>query len=236
VKLPLRELATVVADANRGRRDDERILLCVDGVHGFGVEDASPVELGVDVFASGCHKWLFGPRGTGFLWAARHAWPRLAPTIPTFDPRTYVAWLEGRAPSAEPPGPYMTPGGFHSFEHRWALPEAIVLHARLGGRAGVARRTHELALRLKEGLAEIDAVRVKTPLDEESSAGLVCFEVEGAEPEMVVDALRERHAIVASVTPYSTRYVRFGPSVANSPSDVQRGVAAVAAVAGRGGI
>ena len=93
VKLPLRELAVAVADANEGRAESERILLCVDGVHGFGVEDASPVDLGVDIFASGCHKWLFGPRGTGIVWATPAAWQRLAPTIPTFDGRAYGAWL-----------------------------------------------------------------------------------------------------------------------------------------------
>ena len=49
VKLPLREIAAAVADANRGRRERERILLCVDGVHGFGAEDASPADLGIDV-------------------------------------------------------------------------------------------------------------------------------------------------------------------------------------------
>ena len=113
----------------------------MDGVHGFGVEDASPVELGVDVFASGCNKWLFGPRGTGLLWAAPHAWARLAPTIPSFDPNAYLSWIEGRRPTDTPPGALMTPGGFHSFEHRWALPAALEFHTQLGGRAEVARRT-----------------------------------------------------------------------------------------------
>ena len=32
----------------------------------------------------------------------------------------------------------MTPGGFHSFEHRWALPAALEFHTQLGGRAEVA--------------------------------------------------------------------------------------------------
>jgi selenocysteine lyase/cysteine desulfurase len=233
VKLPLREIAAAVADANRGRRERERILLCVDGVHGFGVEDASPADLGVDVLASGCHKWLFGPRGTGFVWAAPHAWRRLAPTIPSFDPRVYGAWLEGRPPTDAPPGALMTPGGFHSFEHRWAVPEAVEVHGRLGGRAEVARRTHARAAELKEGLASVEGVRVRTPRDEALSAGLVCCEVKGIDPGEVVDRLREEHRVVASVTPYRTRYVRFGPSVANQEGDVHRGIEAVAAIASR---
>jgi selenocysteine lyase/cysteine desulfurase len=231
VKLPLREVAAAVAHANRGRRESERILLCVDGVHGFGAEDTSPARLGIDVLASGCHKWLFGPRGTGFVWAAPHAWRRLAPTIPSFDPRVYSAWIEGRPPNDAPPGALMTPGGFHSFEHRWALPEAVEVHAGLGGRAEVARRTHARAAELKDGLAGIDGVRLRTPRDEALSAGLVCCEVMGMDPGEVVDRLREEHRVVASVTPYRTRYVRFGPSVANHAEDVRLGVEAMAGIA-----
>jgi selenocysteine lyase/cysteine desulfurase len=231
VKLPLAEIAAAVAHANRGRRERERILLCVDGVHGFGAEDASPAGFGIDVLASGCHKWLFGPRGTGFVWAAPHAWRRLAPTIPSFDPRVYGAWIEGRPPSDAPPGALMTPGGFHSFEHRWALPEAVKVHAGLGGRAVVARRTHARAGELKDGLAGIAGVRLRTPRDEALSAGLVCCEVKDVDPGEVVDRLREEHRVVASVTPYRTRYVRFGPSVANHADDVRRGIEAVDAIA-----
>jgi isopenicillin-N epimerase len=230
VKLPLRAIADVVARANRGRRPEERILLCVDGVHGFGVEDVSPAELGVDAFATGCHKWLFGPRGTGLIWATPLAWRRLAPTIPSFDNDAYAAWLQGRPPDGVAPGRLMTPGGFHSFEHRWALREAFEFHKTLGGRAKVAERTHALAARLKHGLAEIKGVDVKTPLDESLSAGLVCADVGGRPAEEIVDRLRSEHRVVASVTPYATQYVRFGPSIANTEKDVDRGVEAVAAV------
>jgi selenocysteine lyase/cysteine desulfurase len=228
VKLPLRKISAAVAQANRGRSDGERILLCVDGVHGFGAEDASPVDLGVDVFSSGCHKWLFGPRGTGLVWAAPHAWERLAPTIPTFDGSAYIAWIEGRPPSETPAGALNTPGGFHSFEHRWALKEAFEFHRDIG-RDKVAARTRALANRMKEGLANIQGVTVKTPMDESLSAGLVCCEVSRPARE-VVDRLREEHNVVASVTPYATEYLRFGPSIANQEADVDRALEAVAAV------
>jgi selenocysteine lyase/cysteine desulfurase len=231
VKLPLREIAATVAHANRNRRERERILLCVDGVHGFGVEDGSPVELGADVFVTGCHKWLFGPRGTGLVWAAPHAWERLAPTIPSFDERAYLAWIMGRAPDDTPPGPLMTPGGFHSFEHRWALTEAFRFHDELGGREKVAATTRALAARLKEGLAEIQGVMVKTPRDDALSSGLVCVDVPGTSALEAVARLRDEHRVVASATPYATRYLRFGPSVANTEDDVDRTLAAVASVA-----
>jgi selenocysteine lyase/cysteine desulfurase len=229
VKLPLREIATAVARANRGRSDRARILLCVDGVHGFGAEDASPIDLGVDVFSSGCHKWLFGPRGTGLLWAAPHAWERLAPTIPTFDGSAYIAWIEGRAPTETPAGSLNTPGGFHSFEHRWALKEAFEFHRDIG-RDNITARTRALATRMKEGLANIQGVTVKTPMDESLSAGLVCCDVSGRPAGELVDRLREEHNVIASVTPYAKQYLRFGPSIANQQADVDRALEAVAAI------
>ena len=57
--------------------------------------------------------------------------------------------------------------------------------------------------------------------------------MKGIDPGEVVDRLREEHRVVASVTPYRTRYVRFGPSVANRAEDVQHGIEAVEAIARR---
>jgi selenocysteine lyase/cysteine desulfurase len=125
----------------------------------------------------------------------------------------------------------MTPGGFHSFEHRWALREAFGFHDELGGRSRVAETTHALASRLKEGLAEIAGITVKTPSARELSAGLVCAEAASTSPPEIVDRLRDEHQVIASVTPYATAYVRFGPSVANSEGDVDRALEAVRAVA-----
>lgn len=92
VKLPLHAMADAVARANRGRTDGDRRLLIVDGVHGFGNQDVDIAALGCDFFAAGAHKWLFAPRGTGFLWGRRETWPALRPTIPTFDPDAPQPW------------------------------------------------------------------------------------------------------------------------------------------------
>jgi selenocysteine lyase/cysteine desulfurase len=226
VKLPIRAISDALRSTN--------VLLCVDGVHGFGVEAATPAELGCDFLVSGCHKWLFGPRGTGLVWGRADAWDAVTPTIPTFDGRAFGPWLDGQTPPATgipglPRAVAMTPGGFHTFEHRWALAEAFTFRGRIG-RARAAARTHALAQRLKNGLADVKRVRLVTPRSSALSAGIVCFEVEGRDPFDVVDRLYARDRIVASVTPYSARYVRLGPSILNTPGEVDRVVRAVASV------
>ena len=224
-KLPVRAIADTIAEANRDRDEADRVLLAVDGVHGFGVEDATVTDLGCDFFADGCHKWLFGPRGTGILYARRGAWAATSPTIPAFENAAFAAWFQDHPPSL-PFGPAMTPGGYHSFEHRWSLAEAFELHRAIGRRR-VAERTHELRARLVDGLAGLRDVTLRTPKDPRLAAGIACFEVAGMAPGTAVARLAAAK-VSASVTPYATSYVRLGASIVTSPEDVDAAVRAVA--------
>ncbi|MFE2753440.1 aminotransferase class V-fold PLP-dependent enzyme [Actinosynnema sp. NPDC059335] len=229
VKLPLARLGEVVAEVNRGRAAGREVLVCVDGVHGFGVEDFRVGDLGCDFFAAGCHKWLFGPRGTGLLWGSPRGWAAVDPISPSFDVEVFWPWYLGSTPDGvAPPGRFHTPGGFPAFEHRWALAEAFGFHAGIG-RAAVAARTHELTARCLRGLSELPGVTVRTPADPALSAGMVCFDVAGAPPDQVVERLLDAR-VVAGQTPYRDSAVRFAPSVVNTPEDVDRGVAALAAL------
>jgi selenocysteine lyase/cysteine desulfurase len=224
VKLPVRAIADALVDLNAGRGDGDRVLLCVDGVHGLGVEDVGVADLGCDFLVAGTHKWLFGPRGTGIVWGRADAWPAVDGVIPPFEPVSYREWLDGARPGPMS-GVRLSPGGYHSFEHRWALAEAFRFHLDIGKDA-VARRTHEQATQLKEGLAELPGVSVVTPMAEELSAGIVCLEVAGSQPADVLGTLAA-HGVVASITPYREQYVRLGPSIVTSPDDVNAVVEAL---------
>jgi isopenicillin-N epimerase len=219
LKMPLRMIAAAIGNLNRGRDEADRILLCVDGVHGFGVEDETLESLGCDFLAAGCHKWLFGPRGTGVVVGHDRAWPRIDTTIPSFlDHGVFDAWIGGRQPRRSGDGARLTPGGFKAFEHVWALPEAFALHQTIG-KAEVARRTHQLAAQLKDGLAHMPGVTMATPISPDLSAGIVSFDVDGVAPEAFVARLRERN-IVASAAPYARQWVRLTPSIRNTPREI----------------
>jgi selenocysteine lyase/cysteine desulfurase len=227
VKLPLRAMASAIADANRSREASDRVLLVVDGVHGFGVEDEAVAEIGCDFFAAGAHKWIFGPRGTGILWGRREAWEQIQPTVPAFEMGPYMAWGEGRDPGPTE-GRWVSPGGFHAYEHMWALPAAFAFHREIG-RARIGERIHELNARIKEGLAGLRRVTVHTPREVGMSAGLVAFEVAGLKPEDVVRRLREKR-IIASTSPYFPPFARLAGSLLNTPEEADTAVAAVAAL------
>jgi isopenicillin-N epimerase len=222
VKLPIRRMADALARINARRDEADRALLFVDGVHGFGVDAETASSLGCDFFIAGTHKWIFGPRGTGLVWARRQSWPATSPTIPSMD----GFWRDGGAASM-PPSAGMTPGGFQPFEHRWAVEQAFRFHLDIG-KQRVAARIHELNRACKEALAEIPRVRVKTPMSDELSAGIACFDVEGMDPYEVVSRLGAA-GVVASVVPpfYSPLHVRLAPSLLTLEADVERAVAAV---------
>ncbi len=227
VKLPIRSIAAAVAQVNRSREAADRVLLVVDGVHGFGVEDEAAADLGCDFFAAGTHKWIFGPRGTAIVWGRREAWERVQPSIPAFEMPPFMAWQHGVDPGPTQ-GAWMSPGGFHAYEHMWALPAAFAFHKEIG-RARIAGRIHEMNPRLKDGLAGLRHVTLHTPRAPGLSAGLVAFEVAGLPPKDVVRRLRERR-ITASTSPYLQSFARLSGSILNTPEEVDAAVAAVGAL------
>ena len=228
LKMPIAAIAQALKPINAAREPHRQVLLCVDGVHGFGAEDATLESLGADVLAAGCHKWLFGPRGTGVVFFRPDAISRFSPTIPSFlAPNAYGAWLGAYDPGANT-GARMTPGGFKAFEHVWALTEAFQFH-HMVGKSAIAARTRELAGRLKLGLSQLPQVVIRTPLDPNLSAGIVSFDVIGLSADAVVRRLREAK-VIGSAAPYARRHVRLTPSFRNTEADVDFALNALARI------
>jgi len=220
LKLPIQEMAQAIRKLNESRAEQDRVIFCVDGVHALGVENFRLSDVGCDFLIAGTHKWMFGPRGTGLVWGHQQAWPVANAIIPTFNTRAYDAWMGVSPPKELPKSVYMTPGGFHSFEHRWALDEAFTFHQAIG-KARVTRRIYALNQQMKQGLAKMPHVTLHTPMSQDLSAGIVCFEVAGMTPRQVIERLRHRK-IIGSVTPYATQYARLAPSLLTSMEDIEQ--------------
>lgn len=227
VRLPIERIAEVVARANRGRAAADRCLLMVDGVHGFGNQDVDVAKMGADFFAAGAHKWLFGPRGTGFLWGRRELWGEMRPLIPSFDGLSmepYVAWEE-RRPAGPTSAADASPGGFLAYEHFYALPTAVEFHESIG-RGAIAARIAELNGQIREGLAKIPGVTLHTPRNPELAAGINCFEVAGVGTLELVARLGQKK-IRATASPYKISYPRYSGGIMNRPDEIDRALAAV---------
>jgi len=225
LKLPIRKIADALAQL------DQRVTLVVDGVHGIGVEDPNIAASGADIFVAGTHKWLFAPRGTGFVWAKPEVWATMRPLIPTFfSGELWGAWATEKPVEGTPRAMWFTPGGFQAFEHWWAVPAAIEMHRRIGS-ARITDRIHTLNEQFKSELAKMPHVTLYTPRTRDLSSGIVCFDVKGKTPFQVVEILQQRDRILASTTPYANPYARIAFGIYNNEGEVERAVRAVRALA-----
>jgi len=219
LRMPIRQIADAIVEVNRSRAPADQVLLAVDGVHGIGVEDADLSALGPDLFAAGLHKWMFAPRGTGFVWAKPDIWSRMRPLMASFQwMEEFDAWANER--SIQPPAraALFSPGGFQAYEHHWAVPAAIEFHRKIGSRR-ITERIHLLNAQMREGLSKMPHVVVYTPAAPELNAGLVCFDVKGLKAEETVHRLLSKR-ILASTTPYRIPFSRVACGIMNTPEEV----------------
>ena len=230
VRLPIRRIADAVAEANANRDAAQRVLLVVDGVHGTGVEDPHITALGADAFSAGLHKWIFAPRGTGFVWAKPEVWASMRPLIPSFSSfEVFEAWGNGKPPAPPAKAAWFSPGGFQSFEHHWAVPVALDFHDAIGS-ARITERIHALNQQMNEELRKLPNVKiVYTPTDRSLNAGMVCFDMQSMNAQTTVRHLLEKK-IIASTTPYAVPYARLAFGIMNTPDEVEKTARAVRAL------
>lgn len=207
VKLPIGEIGQLVAERNRDRDEQDRILYVIDGVHGFGVENLDFPDMHCDYFIAGTHKWLFGPRGTGIVCARSPQVRDITPLVPTFSADKDFATS-------------MSPGGYHSFEHRWALDQAFDLHLQLG-KADVQARIHQLNGYLRERLVAMPQVELVTPLDPALSSGFSFFRIKEQDCDHVAKQLMRQRVVVDAVDRDVGPVVRTAPGLLNDEVQVE---------------
>lgn len=217
LKYPVSRLSKEVAAINEKRDQVDRILIVVDGVHGFGIETETFEELGCDFFVTSCHKWIYGPRGTGLVAATHEAWQHVHPVIPSYRIMNQVSKKKEHPDHMD--GKQMSPGGFHTLEYRWALDAAFDFVDKIG-KKNIYERVHALNRQCKEGLASMPHVILHTPMDDKLSAGIISFEVDGMSTQEVVDRLRKKK-IIATVAPYRSEYARLTPGIINTPEEIE---------------
>jgi isopenicillin-N epimerase len=216
LKIPVRDIAEVVKETNARRHNPrERLLFSVDGVHGFGVEDSTFDALGCDLFIAGCHKWVFGPRGTAIVCGKPEAWEEVVPIVATFSAET------------KGPGRLHTPGGVHAYEHTLSLATSFHFLSALG-KSSVYERVRELVERLRAGLTE-RGMLIETPAAVQLSSGIVCFRHPGEEPAVTVRRLMRSNILItqSSKDPSGASHARVSVAIFNNEADIDRLVAAL---------
>lgn len=159
------------------------VLVLADSAHGPGMLNLNLHDMGVDFLAASPYKWLGAPCGCGILYVRAGLEERLWPTIANsgWDTREGALRLGTIGQRADP--------------LVFALGEAVDFQMTVG-KARIERRIRSLATYLKEGLTQIPGVRLHTSMDPQLSGGLTAFSMEGVDPELLVNYLRERYNLV----------------------------------------
>jgi len=185
------------------------IAVIVDGAHSFAHLDFKHAELDCDYYGTSLHKFLHAPHGTGMLYVRRSKIRGLWPLMPAEEKQDDdIRKFEEI--------------GTHPVANRLAIAEALIFHETLG-----PRRKQERLLYLRDvwarRLLEHPRVRLHTSLKPGRATGVANFEIEGLDPNALMDHLWQRQRIftVAIVHP-EFRGLRISPAVYTTLNELER--------------
>ena len=200
------------------------IVTVVDGAQAVGHLDFRISDLGCDIFVSSLHKWVYAPRGTGFIHVRRDMIDKVWPIWPS--------WSGKPASSIEKFEDY----GTVSKAVPAALPSVFAFNARVGAARREARLRYLRDLWL-DPIAKTGRVTLLTNRDSSRSCAITAFRVDGMDPDRLAAELRERHGFVigsvklADKPDFTGNYL--AANLANSPEQIERFTEAFKAVIGR---
>lgn len=190
------------------------VIFCVDGIQALGAAHLNVVDLGIDVFVAGGHKWLMGLQGQGFAYIAPWLLPQLK--------MSQVGWLS--VEDAWELLDYKLVLRPDATRYDLGTPNAIGQAALLAalkvfGRYEQAEIT-EHVLNLSSFLVEElqrRQLKLLTPMQSDQRLGIVTCEHHKA-PE--IHQALENKGIKASVR--EGRYLRFSPHFYNSIFELEQ--------------
>jgi selenocysteine lyase/cysteine desulfurase len=197
----------------------------VDGIQGLSPLTLDLSALQVDVFASGCQKWLLSPWGTGFVYVRRGLVGDLQPVD--------VGWLAFKgsedfnnmvryAPELREDARKFEVGtlGLQDFAAMNASVELLLSE----GTVDVARHVAALTSRLSEWALLCDGVELRSPAEASKRAGIVSLGF--ADCNTVATALRSAGVAIS----VRENAVRLACHLFNTESEIDRVIANIEAV------
>jgi isopenicillin-N epimerase len=197
----------------------------IDGAHSAGHIALGLEELGCDAFATSLHKWMFGPRGTGFLYVRRE---RIADIWPL-----WASWSNKPVDSIEKFEEVGTV--FKALPA--AIPDALDFNLAIGQEEKSARLRY-LRERWVAPLSAHERVRILTDIQAKPGTGFGAFTVDGLENKAFTKLLFDEfkiHVLAFEMEEDpSLKGIHVSPSLSNSIAEVDRFVEAAFTILDRG--
>jgi selenocysteine lyase/cysteine desulfurase len=204
------------------------VFCLLDGAQVSGVFPVDMREIGCDFYASNGHKWLSGPKGTGFFYGRLDALESLSPA------HVGAGSLQRVDLQTEEAVPFPTGQRFEFGTRAWPLQAGLGMSLDWFEGLGwdnVYGHIAALSGRLKECILERPFLRLLSPLAFEESSGLTTIVIEGHQAGEVSTVLREKWNIYTRVVPHFNA-MRIATAHFNNSEDVDRLMAALGQIAG----
>ena len=195
------------------------IHVCVDAAQTIGMLDVDLKDLGCDFYAASGHKWLFGPKGTGILYASGEKKELLKPLMVSSNwSRSNIRMFED----------YNT----RNLPEFLGLGAAVEFNNMLGKKRKQAR-IYALKQYFRSFLEDDNRFIIKTPAADDLSAGIQVVEVKGRNVAEAGSFLSDRYNIdCRPMSSHGLNALRISLSVFNSRADIDVLVKALASFAG----
>ena len=180
------------------RAGAEGLVTIVDGAHAVAQVDLDLAALGADFYAGTCHKWLCGPKGSGFLYVRPEWQERTHPPIVSWgysEPATFIARVQKQ--------------GTRDSAAYLAVPAAIEFFREHDSR----ERCVELAREARRELCDLLGTEPLAP--EEQILQMASVRLSGADPSLSerlfdehrieIPTMRDDELLRISVAPYTDR-------------------------------
>lgn len=203
------------------------VLISVDGAHPVGMLDVDFHAMGCDHYAAAGQKWLMCGTGTGLVCVGRdvmdRVWPLMGAGSYRDDDTDELKFYEDSRKYED--------AGQRDIPSALGMAAAIRFQNTIGKKL-IETRVRELSTRLREGLEEIEGVKLWTSMDPALSAGLTLFSIRDIPMENITKALMEQDRIyIRTMSTGNLNAVRASTHIYNMPGEVDRLVAGVRQVA-----
>lgn len=169
--LPVKEICRLARDKG--------IYSCIDGAHGPGMIPLGLHEMGCDTYASCGHKWMLGPKGTGFLYVRGEFGGILQPYF-VGGGSSGGDWDMVQSPGYMPPyadNAHRYFGGTQSLGLSMGVTASVDFLDNIG-MENVHNRIKYLGSYVQQGLLSLgDKIELLTPTEAQSYCGVNSFRI-----------------------------------------------------------
>ena len=214
--LPVKEICTLARDKG--------LFSLIDGAHGAGMMPLDLHDIGCDTYASCSHKWMLGPKGTGFLYVRKG----FQDTLQTFY--SGGGTDDGHWDLAKTP---VMVGNYAPSAHRYfGGTQANGLYAGVSaaidfietiGQKNIHNRIKSLGKYTQDQLLQFGKkIELLTPTEERSRCAVNGFRIKDVDYKKIFDACGEKKIRIRMVPEMGLNCLRVSTHIYNSKADVDK--------------